>query len=188
MSSTILIDSACHKWRSMSDQLTTVWEALLDAEMNVRYWGYLAKRFAGREKSLKIALALTTSSTILSLPVWERLSYGSIVLGLLGLLNAVLACILPILNYSERIETMANLRGAWSQLSIELARLWERESSSSISDSENEFRLLMERTVSLVVLESRLPNDRILVRKCQMEVRRSRGLMDSPHGENQNGK
>src|SRR5882724_983128 len=130
----------------MSEQRTVVWESLLDAEMNVRYWGYLAKRFAGREKSLKIALALTTSSTILAHPLWQRLSYGPIAI---GILNALLACGLPVLNYSERIETMANLRGSWSQLSIEFGRLWQRESSSSISDCENEFRLLIERTVPL---------------------------------------
>src|SRR5258708_3665720 len=104
----------------MSNQRSVVWDSLLDAEMNVRYWGYLAQRFASRERCLKIALAVSASGTLLALPLWKQFPAGPVAL---GIVNATLACSLPILNYSERIETMANLRGSWSQLSIEFGRV-----------------------------------------------------------------
>lgn len=151
---------------------TAIWESLLDAEMNVKYWGYLARRFVKRERWLKIILAITTSSTILSLSVWQSHPSGPVIL---GVVNAVLAISLPFLHYSESIETMANLRGSWSQLSVEYDRLWQRAKKVD-SDYENEFRLLKERTVQLSVLETRLPNDPKLVRRCQQEVCRARGL------------
>jgi hypothetical protein len=157
---------------------TNIWESLLDAEMNVKYWGHVARRFVVREKGLKVILALTTSSVLLSLPLWQRFPSGPI---LMAIVNAGLAVSLPILNYSERIETMANLRGGWSQLSVEFDRLWQRAKktkSNSNDDFENEFRLLKERTVQLNVMETRLPSDPALVRKCQQEVRRARGLPD----------
>jgi hypothetical protein len=155
---------------------TNIWESLLDAEMNVKYWGYLAKRFMFREKVSKVVLALTTSSVLLSLSLWQRFPLGPIIL---GVANTVLAISLPTLNYSERIQTMATLRGSWSQLSVEFDRLWQRAEnidSSSKDEFENEFRLLKERTVQISVIETRLPNDRELVRRCQQEVRRARGL------------
>lgn len=151
-----------------------MWEDLLDADTNVRYWGCLVKRFMWREKALKITVALTSSSALLSLHWWERLP--NVPVGL-GALNAVLAIILPSLNYSERIDAMANLRGSWRQLYIEYERLWRRASDGDIlSECENELRLLKERTVQLVNIESRLPNDRKLVRRCQQEVKQARGL------------
>jgi hypothetical protein len=155
---------------------TAIWESLLDAEMNVKYWGYLAKRFMFREKLSKVVLALTTSSVLLSLSLWQRFPLGPVIL---GAANTVLAVSLPILNYSERIQTMANLRGSWSQLSVEFDRLWQRAEKTEAScydEFENEFRLLKERTVQINVMETRLPNDRELVRRCQQEVRRARGL------------
>jgi hypothetical protein len=152
----------------------SVWEYLLDAEMNVRYWGYLVQRFMRREKVLKITLAFTSSSTILSLHWWQR--FPDVPVGL-GALNAAVAIILPILNYSERIETIANLRGSWRQLCIEYERLWQRAyTGDSLSECENELRLLKDRTVQLGNIESRQPDDRKLVRRCQQEVKQARGL------------
>src|SRR6266404_1114193 len=148
---------------------TLIWESLLDAEMNVKYWGYMARRFVVREKWLKAALAITTSSVLLSLPLWQRFPSGPVYL---AVVNAALALSLPVLNYSERIETMANLRGSWSQLRIEYDRLWQRAENTeacSKDEFENEFRLLRERTIQLSVTETRLPNDRKLVQRCQQE-------------------
>lgn len=164
----------------MADARTSVWESLLDAEMNVRYWGCLARRFVVRERALKIAIAVTASSALLSIPLWQQHPLGPI---LLGLLNTILACSLPFLNYSEQIETMANLRGSWSQMGIEYERLWQEIQDSEPRNFENELRLLRERTVQLKVIETRLPNNRRLVQRCQLEILQSRGLGQTLKGE-----
>jgi hypothetical protein len=156
----------------MTELRTSIWESLLDAEMNVKYWGYLAERFVKRERALKITLALTTSGGLLSLSFWNSFPAGPVVL---GVVNTVLACSLPILNYSGRIETMSGLRGSWAQLCIEYQRIWQQFGTLH-SSCENEFRLLKERTVHLSVIETRLPNDRKLVQRCQREVIQSHGL------------
>jgi hypothetical protein len=157
----------------MSELRTSIWESLLDAEMNVKYWGYLAERFVKKERALKITLSLTTASGLLSLSVWNSFPAGPVAL---GVLNTILACSLPILNYSERIEAMSSLRGSWTQLCIEFQRVWQQIGSPN-SSCENEFRLLKERIVHLSVIETRLPNDRKLVQRCQQEIIRSHGLI-----------
>jgi hypothetical protein len=153
----------------MSDLRTPIWESLLDAEMNVKYWGCLARRLIARERALKIILAITTCSGVVSLSIWRNFP------NVLGVVSAVLACGLPILNYSERIEKMSNLRGSWSQLTMEYERIWQNVGTAQ-SNCENEFRLLKDREVGLNVIETGLPNDRKLVQRCQQEVRRARGL------------
>lgn len=164
----------------MADARTSVWESLLDAEMNVKYWGCLARSFVVRERALKIAIALSASSALLSIPLWQRYPLGPV---FLGVVNTVLACSLPFLNYSERIETMANLRGSWSQMSIEYERLWQEIQDSGPRNFENELRLLRERTVQLRMIETRLPDSRRLVQRCQQEVLQSRGLGQNLKGD-----
>ena len=44
-----------------------LWNALLDAEMNLAYWDALARRTIGRDRVVKVLLAIFTSGTAASL-------------------------------------------------------------------------------------------------------------------------
>ena len=52
-----------------------IWKALLDADMNVRYWKYMAQRLVKRDCNTKIFLAVMSSSTVGSWWIWEDIPY-----------------------------------------------------------------------------------------------------------------
>jgi hypothetical protein len=153
---------------------TAIWNALLDAEMNVRYWRCLARKDVLTEKALKIVLALTSSGAFLA--IWAS---NPGVVKVLSAISTILAISLPILNLSERVETMAGLCGKWTQMSIEYDRLWLRSNSEPQGNYETEIRLLKERTIELRTVEAKLPYDNKLIQRCQREVLMARGIIRS---------
>lgn len=151
-----------------------VWNSMLDADMNARYWKYLVERYSMQETLLKIFLAVMASGTVAGWSIWAQYELAWKVL---SSLSAVFAIAMPILNYPKTIESMSELAGKWGELRIEYEDMWldvrNTPDSNTLVKTYKKFRAT---EISLEKKESKMPNEKKLIQKCYEEVKQSRGL------------
>ena len=99
-----------------------IWEAVLDADLNLRYWDHLSRRYSAWDKYTKIFLAIMSSSTVASWGIWDEID---ILWKCLSAVSAATAIALPILDWQRKIGEMSNLKGKWSRISRAYENLWE---------------------------------------------------------------
>ncbi len=147
---------------------------MLNSDMNARYWNYLVVRYSRRDKYLKILLAFTTSATVLS---WSILDKIPNIVELFSIVSATIAIILPILDDQKNIEKMSSLAEKWVEMKIKSEDLWYQVESNSKLKKQNtayvEFRKI---EIKLQKWEVGLQNDKKLLEKCYNEVLKTRGL------------
>jgi hypothetical protein len=51
----------------MNNSQKAIWRAMLDADMNARYWKAMLIKYSREEKRIKIFLAIVTSGTVISI-------------------------------------------------------------------------------------------------------------------------
>jgi hypothetical protein len=157
-----------------SETTSTVWSALLDADLNSRYWRLMALRHTRREKYAKIFLAVTASATVASWAVWEHvrpLWQG------LSVVSAVVSVALPILDVPKDVKKMAEAQAEWTQLMHEYAELWEQRAALADADFSSKLKALRAREVKVSSETATLPSDDTgLAERCYAEVLKTRGL------------
>ncbi len=152
----------------------TVWKSLLDAELNVRYWKYLTRRYHNREVILKIFLAIISSGTVASWSIWGEFPG---IWKVLSSLSAIIAIALPILNYQKLIETTSDLSSKWYALKIEYEDYWSKlENNRNSEPIDNLYKETKTKEISLSEKETKLPHNKRLIYKCYYEVKKSYGL------------
>ncbi len=151
----------------------TVWDAMLDADLNVRYRDHLSRRYFNLDKYAKIFLAVMSSSTVASWGIWSEID---ILWKILSAISTLIAVVLPILNWQQITGRMFNLVGKWSQIRYEYENLWLDllQNSKSINIIEDEYKRIKGAEIGLD--ETGLPDDRKLLLLCRDEVLKSRGL------------
>jgi len=159
----------------MSSMRDLTWQSMLDADMASRYWGHIARRYRARETWLKIFLAVTSSGAVAGWALWAAVPA---MWKFLSGFSAVVAIGLPILDYSGKVATMVELQGKWSELSGTYDQLWAKYGDDPAGPEGGEISPLKQKEAELAKLGAVLPYDRELVRQCQAEVRRARGLPD----------
>lgn len=105
----------------MQASVKKAWDLLLTAEMNVRYWEKMSRKYDKREKNAKIFLAVMSSGTVAAWGVWEHNDYFW---KILSGVSAVIAVALPILNWTKTIEAMVNAKHEWEKISTDYDMLW----------------------------------------------------------------
>jgi hypothetical protein len=157
--------------RSEPDHREVLWNALLDAEMNVCYWNWISDRSAQWDERLKFLIALAASGTVAAWGIWSR--YPSA----WKFLSAV-ACVAsighPFFFSSEKLKRISGLVGTWKEVCINYDLLWEQDSDLATTDSWNQFETTKRRESSID--ETSLPKKPKLIRKAYEHVRRKRGL------------
>ena len=156
---------------------TAVWNALLTADMNVRYWHEIRYSYERKDVVTKIFLAATSSTTVATWGfwsgidwLWKSLSGGS----------ALLAIALPILNWSRKMTDMANLHGTWIQIRNRYETLWRQMQSNQFSELQSEAAYAMiqakEEEAEGSEMKISAKRDKRLIAKCYAEVLASRNL------------
>ncbi len=51
----------------MNNSQKAIWRAMLDTDMNARYWKAMLIKYSREEKRIKIFLAIVTSGTVISI-------------------------------------------------------------------------------------------------------------------------
>lgn len=151
-----------------------VWNSMLDADMNARYWKKLVSKFIWRDTVLKIFMAVMASGTVASWGFWES---NVLVWKFLSSVSALAAIALPILNHQKKIEAMSELAGKWAELRIEYEDMWlalrNKPNHATLTTTYKKFRSIES---NLEKKETTLPSFPIILKECQTEVKISRGL------------
>lgn len=154
-----------------------IWDSMLDAEMNERYWSKLSRRYYEREKWAKIFLASMASGTVAS---WQFWSEYELLWKFLSASSAIVAIALSIMNWPKLIQNMNILTEKWSLIKSDYQLLW-LDVKKSMKDKDEvkikkEIKILMVKENTLSQKEANLPNDQKLLQKCMSEVKKSRGI------------
>ena len=151
-----------------------IWDSKLDADMNVRYWSSLARRYNKREKAYKIFLGIMASGTVASWNIWSEIQ---IVWKLLSGISALMAIALPILNWSKMIQNTTNVAQKWHQIKIDYEIIWFSLNHGKSEDLIiEEFINTKKKEVLASKEEADLPVKTKLLEKCYNEVLKSTGL------------
>ena len=152
----------------------SVYKSMLDADMNVRYWKYLTQRYSNRDRNIKILLAITSSGVVAGWSIWNEIPF---LWQVLSGISAIIAIVSPILNYQKIIESTSDLSGKWWELLRYYESFWLNVKNGEIDKRiEKEYTRTKAKEDALVKKETKLPQDIKLLRECQNEVLRSRGL------------
>jgi hypothetical protein len=162
---------------SASDVRVAVWNALLTADMNVRYWNQIRYRYSRNDTWTKIFLAATSSSTVATWGFWAEISW---VWKSLSAISALLAVALPILNWNRKLSDIADLHGRWVQIRNEHETLWRRMESGIVSatEAESTFQNIRnkEAEAETHAVAAIVKKDKNLVDSCYQEVLIERGV------------
>ena len=163
------VERCRHRKQVKNTSKKAIWEAVLDADFNVRYWGHLSRRYSVRDNYTKIFLATMSSSTVASWGIWNEVN---ILWKILFSISSVTAIVFPFLNLQKKIGEMSNLRGKWSRISRAYENLWENlllgQTSTDVFNEYRRIRNEMEGEEDNTILD--LPHDKKLIQRCRDEV------------------
>jgi hypothetical protein len=157
-----------------SEHSISAWQALLDADLNARYWRYMGLRYTRREGWAKIFLATTASATVASWSLWAevKLLWQSF-----SVIAALVSVAMPIIDAPRKIAAMTEAQAAWLQLMHEYDDLWRSRASIGERAFASKLSSLREREVDVSKMTATLPSDdSVLAERCYAEVATSRGL------------
>jgi hypothetical protein len=148
---------------------------MLNADLNCRYFHALSGRLRFWDQIAKIFVAVMSSAAVAGWAIWNEPGLDT-AWHTAGGLAAIVAVALPILNPAKSANTASQLAGAWFSILRDYEMLWTRVDVAE----EVELRDASERIISaekpLSEIESALSLRRGLARRCENEVRQSRGL------------
>ncbi len=147
---------------------TLLWESMLDADMNVRYWGYIGRKYSSREKYIKVFLAIfSATSAIGSWSIWS--SYPEMWKTLISV-SALIAIALPILNYSGLVEKAVDQKGKWTRLLSQQEILWAKIEKDPNLEIESELRGIQDSIAQTSRDDATVPLDEVLRQRAYTEV------------------
>lgn len=154
-----------------------MWDSLLDADLNARYWSHLTRGYYNWDKWSKIFLAAMASGTVASWSFWAEVEIGIKLWQLLSAISALLAIALPILNWPKMIQSMTALQQQWMQMRADYEILWMRlKGGTDMQQVEKEWTRLKQKESRVATEEYHLPRKKKLLDQCYEEVLESRGL------------
>lgn len=167
----------------MTDEIRkSVWERLLLADINMRYFGYLSRDYYRLDLGSKCFLAVMSSGTVGGWLVWnDPLQYpiGTIFWRTLSGVSAILAVVIPIVNFTKKLEVVLRLKAEWQRVMSEYDILWLRVESGSVDDKQTLALLeeLRKEESKLDQLEATVPTQKKkLISLCQREAVNARGI------------
>ena len=157
-----------------------IWDSMLDADMNVRYWAELGRRYYKRDIRYKIFLAAMSSGTVASWGIWSEVQ---LLWKILSGISALVAIALPILNWPKMIQSIGNVKQKWVDTKADYEVLWvEVNSKKDQAVLKEEFKKIKKREATASQQETNLPKKDKLLDECWEDVLKSRGLKNKQKG------
>jgi len=150
-----------------------IWDSVLGADLNHRYYTELADRLQYWDRGTKIFVAIMSSAAVTGWAVWGTPGLSWIWQSA-SALAAVVAVAQPILDPTKSIKTASQLAGAWYGTHKDYQVLWTRVDTASGKEVRERCQELMTEEKRLAELGATLTTRRQLARRCEEEVRRSR--------------
>jgi hypothetical protein len=150
-----------------------IWESMLSADLNCRYFSQLVGRFQGGDRWSKIFVAATSSTVVSGWAIWGRPGLDWIWQGASGL-AALVALALPIWDPANSMKVAAKLAGAWFSILKDYELLWTRVDELTEAQARELCERIQAEEKRVADLEPLLRENRRLARQCEEAVRRSR--------------
>lgn len=154
---------------------TLIWKRMLTADLNYRYFGLRSARLQDWNRAAQLFVALVSSAGVSGWALWGRPGIDWI-WQVLSALATVAAVAMPIVNLGSSVETASSLKGAWFGLLKEYELLWAQVDELLDAEALESCHFLASEEQRLVELEAAIREDCGLARRCEADVRRSRGL------------
>lgn len=158
-----------------------IWNSMLSADLSNRYYGELTARYQSMDQWAKIFVAMTSSTAVSGWAMWGRPGLDW-VWQTASALATLVALALPILDPANSMKMANRLTGGWFSILKDYEMLWTQVHEKTEPEARKLCQRILEEEKRLVELESALKKDRRLARRCEDEVRRSRGLPTSQMG------
>ena len=149
-----------------------LWDSMLDAEMNVRYWTAICHRYSTYDVSSRIFLAVTSSSTVAGWGFWAEWPW---IWKTLSGVSAVVAIVLTVIDLPKKVSRISVLVARWKQSQVEYELLWRSDRFLSSSQSKSKYSNCKHREVANTADEQTLPRDEKLLKKSYQDVFRAHG-------------
>lgn len=153
------------------DRRIALWDALLDADMNVRYWKLLSQRYSTINNYYRVLLAISSSATVAAWGIWSQYPYAWKALSAISCLASL---IYPIFLPTEKLKKLSGLAGAWQQMRTKYELFWSRDSTFAAAQTWDDFERTRQEEDKID--ESDFTTNSKLVSKAQDQVRKARGL------------
>lgn len=150
-----------------------VWEGLLNAQFNMRYYEKIYHRFSRRDKGVRALFGIGSPATLASLAGWKAFPGVSntllVLTGVFGVLAAVGAVLNPVLGYSDMLAEFSARYATWSRIEGRFETLWKRiEDGDTVTLDQY---LVVNKDVPVVSgKELDIPRDVSLMDECQQAV------------------
>lgn len=152
-----------------------IWESMLDADLNDRYFGELTTGYQSKDRWAKVFIAIASSTTVSGWAFWGVPGLDWI-WKLASAAATLVAIALPIFDPAASMKAASRLAGAWSSILSECKLLWTQVDAASEPEGRELLQAIMAKETPLAESESSLPKHLRLVRRCRSDVWRSRGL------------
>jgi len=158
----------------------TLWRARLDSDFNSRYWGAQSEKYARWDFWLKLFLAVAASGTV---GAWGLWSEQPALWKALSAAAAIASVASPLLGWGKKAEGAAFHAGAWAELRVRYADLWDNfQEGAAAGAIAKEHDKLRNAFTKLERDEAKLgiAKDGALAERCQQEVLRANGVQSAP--------
>lgn len=148
-----------------------VYDEFRSARLNVRYYESKLKKLSNWNTLTEYILAISISSSVAGLWLWENI-IGGYVWKALGALAIFLAVGKPILNLTEKIKKKSELLGAYKELDHDFNKLKIRIAQNKKYDKllKEEFNTLLEKKGNIISKYTDESPDYKLRKKCTEQV------------------
>lgn len=154
-----------------SQRRTALWNAMLDADLNVCYWTFISNRYGTIEKTCRAIVQVSASTSIAAWSFWASFPFAWKTLSVLAAIVSVLS---PIIWPAEQLKRMNALVGTWKQIANDYEMLWDRDDELETPGNWKAFEKAREQQSKID--ETRLPVSDKLRHKAQQAVRQKRGI------------
>ena len=164
----------------MEDLRKSVWEGMLSADLSVRYYDALARRFYVCDLWAKIFFAVTSSSVVAGWAVWndpKEFPSFNVTWKVVSACSAVLAISVPFFQHAKKLEIAGRVKCECIEIQKEYELLWSRVDDDSPRQVEAQLRKIWSKehkVNSIACIFS--GTDKKLANRCHYEVNHARRI------------
>ncbi|CAG0968038.1 hypothetical protein METP2_01221 [Methanosarcinales archaeon] len=157
--------------RDLNHPVWDVYDEFRTVKLNVRYYESKLKKLSRSNAFTEYILAISTSSSVAGLWLWEN-NFGGYLWKGLGALAIFLALGRPIFNLTDKIKNTSEILGAYLALDNDFNKLKIRISQDKKYDKplQEEFKTLLETKGYIISKTTYDDRDDALIKKCTNQV------------------
>ena len=157
---------------------TLLWERMLDADLNQRYFTQLAREYREQDIALKIIIAICSSVAVASWNIWTEPGFEWI-WKFLTCLTTVLAVISPILNLSDKYQKSFNISVQLIDVLSQYETLWAKSKKMDDEAINEQMQILNQASLKISADAFNLNvTDKRKINLVHQSVIKARGLTD----------